>query len=188
MLLGNFMLKLMVIFRSDADFVRRLEESVSSVCFIAGGSGSSLSCVSLLSVEAIGSSGSEGFEGVRDIRDVIVSVAAAELNPPDFSVAFGEGIGDDLFRDRTPHRAAIIAIVAANPTATSENESSGGLNGFSFVGILLPMTKTSKNMVRSFDLCFSHSVSLALFLFTLFLSLCFFSVLFYLYLIYSILV
>jgi len=119
-------------------------------------------------VESIASTGSAGFGGVGDVI-VVVVVVAVESNTPDFSVSlYGEGDcdGDDLFRDRTPHRAAIIAIVAAIPTARSENESTGGINGFSFVGTLLPMTETSK--IRWGALI---SVSLTLFLLCSLLSL-----------------
>lgn len=83
------------------------------------------------------STGSAAFE------DVIVTVVDAELDTTEFSSVLlrgGEERGDDFFLDRTPHRAAIIAIDATIPMASSENENSGCINKFSSLGILLPMT------------------------------------------------
>ncbi|XP_040998803.1 uncharacterized protein LOC121244695 [Juglans microcarpa x Juglans regia] len=103
---------------------------------------------SFLEVLYLNSSMLFAFVGGEGDVIVIVIVIAVESTKPGFSaVSNGGGAeegGDVLFLNRDPHRAVIVAMAAAIPTTRSENESNGCINGFSFKGILLPMTKTSK--------------------------------------------
>uniref|UniRef100_A0A2N9HI24 Uncharacterized protein n=1 Tax=Fagus sylvatica TaxID=28930 RepID=A0A2N9HI24_FAGSY len=115
---------------------------------LAGIVKNSLICGSLLCEVSSESTCSAPFGGEDRDGDVTVILVAVELNTSDFSAVLlikdDEEVDVGFFRDRTPHKAVIIAIVAAIPRARSENESAACIKKFTSVGILLPMTKHSK--------------------------------------------